>query len=51
MADPNCAPMYANRSRRTKTDKRERKIDLDTFARRNGRWQALATGVVGRPGD
>jgi ketosteroid isomerase-like protein len=29
----------------------ERKIDLDTFVRRNGRWQALATGeVLVRPG-
>ena len=24
----------------------ERKTDLDTFVRRNGRWQALATGEV-----
>jgi hypothetical protein len=27
----------------------ERKCDLDTFVRRNGRWQALATGEVSVP--
>jgi hypothetical protein len=27
-------------------DSGERKCDLDTFVRRNGRWQALATAEV-----
>jgi transposase len=32
VADPNYAPMYANRSRRTKTDKRDARTLLDACA-------------------
>jgi transposase len=37
VADPNYAPMYANRSRRTKTDKRDARTLLDACA--TGAWR------------
>ena len=44
VADPNYAPMYANRSRRTKTDKR------DALVRTRTRYIALAKALVRRDG-
>ena len=37
VADPNYAPMYANRSRRTKTDKRDARTLMDACA--TGAWR------------
>ena len=37
VADPNYAPMYANRSRRTKTDKRDARTLMD--ACETGAWR------------
>ena len=44
VADPNYAPRYANRSRRTKTDKRDARVRTRT------RYIALAKALVRRDG-